>query len=139
MTMTQRTIVFVCQKNGGKSQMAAALMRSIVGPELRVVSAGTKPGSALNPQSVESLREIGVGVGDEHPKPLTPEMLETADLVVVLGGEARVPETAGTAIETWITDEPSERGIEGMERMRLVRDDIRRRVEALNARLSAAT
>ncbi|WP_271986306.1 low molecular weight phosphatase family protein [Pseudoclavibacter terrae] len=135
MTSSPRNIVFVCQKNGGKSQMAAALMRSVAGPEVHVTSAGTKPGTALNQQSVDSLAEIGVGVGDEYPKQLTPEMIDAADLIVVLGAEARVPEAAGVEIETWITDEPSERGIEGMERMRLVRDDIRARVEALHARI----
>lgn len=135
MTSTPTNIVFVCQKNGGKSQMAAALMRSIAGPKVRVTSAGTKPGAALNQQSVDSLAEIGVSVGDEHPKQLTPEMIDAADLIVVLGAEARVPEAAGVVIETWITDEPSDRGIEGVERMRLVRDDIRARVEALHRRL----
>lgn len=135
MTSTPTNIVFVCQKNGGKSQMAAALMRSVAGPEVHVTSAGTKPGAALNQQSVDSLAEIGVSVGDEHPKQLTPEMIDAADLIVVLGAEARVPATAGVELETWITDEPSQRGIEGMDRMRLVRDDIRARVEALHARI----
>lgn len=62
-------------------------------------------------------------------------MVRDADLIVVLGEEARVEDPAGTPVETWITDEPSLRGIEGMERMRLVRDDIRSRVEELHARL----
>lgn len=135
MTSTPTNIVFVCQKNGGKSQMAAALLRSVAGPEVHVTSAGTKPGAALNQQSVDSLAEIGVSVGDEHPKQLTPEMIDAADLIVVLGAEARVPEAPGVEIETWITDEPSERGIEGLERMRLVRDDIRERVSDLLTRL----
>ncbi|PPG38736.1 low molecular weight phosphatase family protein [Pseudoclavibacter sp. RFBA6] len=135
MTSSPRNIVFVCQKNGGKSQMAAALLRSVAGPEVRVTSASTKPGTALNQQSVDSLAEIGVSVGDEHPKQLTPEMIDAADLIVVLGAEARVPETPGVVIETWITGEPAERGIEGMDRMRLVRDDIHARVEALHARV----
>lgn len=130
-------VTFVCQKNGGKSQMAAALMRHLAGDGVVVTSAGTVPGAALNAQSVESLAEIGVGVGDEHPKALTPEMVETSDVVVVLGTEAQVAEVPGTLVETWVTDEPSERGITGMERMRLVRDDIRARVEDLERRLRA--
>ncbi|MBO1751123.1 low molecular weight phosphatase family protein [Actinotalea sp. BY-33] len=128
-------VTFVCQKNGGKSQMAAALMRHLAGDDVVVTSAGTAPGASLNAQSVEALEEIGVGVGDEHPKALTAEMIEASDLVVVLGAEAQVEATPGTRIETWITDEPSERGITGMERMRLVRDDIRSRVEDLHSRL----
>lgn len=128
-------VLFVCQKNGGKSQMAAALMRHLAGDAVAVTSAGTAPGTALNAQSVESLAEIGVEVGDEHPKALTPQMLEEADVVVVLRAEAQVEAPPGTALETWVTDEPSERGISGMERMRLVRDDIRARVAELHDRL----
>ena len=115
--------------------MAAALLRAAVGDSVTVLSAGTKPGTSLNAQSVDSLAELGIGVGDEHPKAITVEMVAAADIVVVLGSEAQVDEVPGTKFETWITDEPSERGIEGMERMRLVRDDIGARVEKLRARL----
>ena len=136
MTETRTaSVLFVCQKNGGKSQMAAALMRAAAGDGVEVFSAGTKPAAALNAQSVESLTELGIGVGDEHPKAITAAMVAAADVVVILGSEARVDEVAGTRFETWITDEPSERGIEGMVRMRLVRDDIRTRVDELRARL----
>ena len=135
MSTQQPSVVFVCQKNGGKSQMAAALMRDLAGGAVTVVSAGTKPGSALNAQSVQSLQEQGLDVGDEHPKALTADMIASADVVVILGAEARVDEVPGVRFETWITDEPSERGIEGMERMRLVRDDIRSRVADLHGRL----
>jgi len=61
--------------------------------------------------------------------------VRAADLVVVLGAEAHVDGDRGVVVETWITDEPSTRGIEGMERMRLVRDDIRARVDELRGRL----
>ncbi|WP_317230795.1 low molecular weight phosphatase family protein [Clavibacter sp. MX14-G9D] len=128
-------VVFVCARNGGKSQLAAALLRHAAGDAVHVASAGTDPGTSLNALAVESLAELGIEVGDEHPKPLTDDMVRAADLVVVLGAEAHVAGDQGVAVETWITDEPSERGIEGMERMRLVRDDIRARVEELRARL----
>lgn len=136
MTETRTaSVLFVCQKNGGKSQLAAALMRAAAGDGVEVLSAGTKPAAALNAQAVQSLTELGIGVGDEHPKALTAAMVAAADVVVILGSEAQVTEVAGTRLEIWITDEPSERGIEGMERMRLVRDDIRTRVDELRARL----
>ena len=63
-------------------------------------------------------------------------MVDAADLVVVLGREAAVESVAGTPVETWEIDEPSRRGIEGMERMRLVRDDIAARIDALLPRLT---
>ncbi|WP_068399648.1 arsenate-mycothiol transferase ArsC [Kribbia dieselivorans] len=133
-------VLFVCVKNGGKSQMAAALMRQRAGDTVEVHSAGTKPGSALNAQSEESVVEVGASMGREHPKPIDPEVLARVDRVIVLGSEATVDPVPGmrAAIETWETDEPSERGIEGMERMRLVRDDIATRVEALYGELAGA-
>ena len=135
MSPTPTSVVFVCKKNGGKSQLAAALLRAIADETVEVSSAGTSPGGALNAESVESLAELGIDVGDEHPKPLTPAMLAGADLVVILGDEAQLPEHTSVPVERWITDEPSARGIVGMERMRLVRDDIRARVAELHKQL----
>jgi len=138
---TEPRVLFVCVKNGGKSQMAAGLMRHLVATHparpVRVDSAGTKAGTALNSQSIESLHELGIDISDQHTQQLTDDLVRDADLVVVLGSEARVETIDGTAVEVWETDEPSIRGIEGMERMRLVRDDIAARVEDLARRLTA--
>jgi len=130
------SVLFVCVKNGGKSQMAAGLMTKRAGDTVTVESAGTKPGSAVNGLSAESLAEIGVDVSHNIPKPVTEEMVRAADVVVTLGREARVDEVSDTQFENWDTDEPSERGIDGLERMRLVRDDIARRVDDLYDRLT---
>lgn len=136
-TPTTPSVLFLCSKNGGKSQMAAALMRHLAGEDVLVYSAGTKPGKELNLQSVESLREIGVEVVGEYPKPIADDVLSRVDAVIVLGSEAKLEPQPGKRFEVWDTDEPSTRGIEGMERMRLVRDDIRRRVEQLHRELTA--
>ncbi|MCB1265551.1 MAG: low molecular weight phosphatase family protein [Mycobacterium sp.] len=134
--MTKPSVLFVCVKNGGKSQMAAGLMRKVAGDRVVVHSAGTAPGSAINELSAQSLLEVGVDITGEHPKPIDPALLREVDLVVTLGREARVEVPPGTRLENWDTDEPSERGIEGLERMRLVRDDITARVEELNEQLT---
>ena len=131
--------LFVCVKNGGKSQMAAALMEARAAGAVEVHSAGTKPGSAVNALSAEVVAEVGADMSAGFTKPIDPSLLARVDRVVVLGAEAvvePVPGMAGT-IDTWVTDEPSERGIEGAERMRRVRDDIDRRVQALLAELTA--
>ncbi|MBE7699869.1 low molecular weight phosphatase family protein [Oerskovia sp. Sa1BUA8] len=127
-----RSVLFVCVKNGGKSQMAAGLARQVA-PDVHVDSAGTAPGSSLNALSVEALAEVGVDLSGEQPKPLTPELVARADVVVVLGRDAQVATDDGTPVVVWDTDEPSLRGIEGMERMRLVRDDIAAHVRELLA------
>ncbi len=132
------TVLFVCSKNGGKSQLAAGLMRQLAGGSVDVYSAGTKPGKDLNPLAVESLAELGISVEGEYPKPVSEEVLEAAAVVVVLGTEAKLEPREGTRFELWETDEPSERGIEGMERMRLVRDDIRARVQKLHQDLTTS-
>jgi arsenate-mycothiol transferase len=138
MTESMKTpgVLFVCSKNGGKSQLAAGLMNQLAARIVTVYSAGTKPGKSLNPQSVESLAELGIDITGEHPKPITGEVLDAVDVVIVLGTEAKVEPREGTRFEVWETDEPSDRGIEGMERMRLVRDDLKARVRKLYAELT---
>lgn len=130
MTSTPR-VLFVCVKNGGKSQIAAGLASQLAGDRLEISSAGTQPGDKINALSAESLAELGIDISHEVPKAITDEAIRAADLVITLGSEAKVNHIDGTEFRNWDIDEPSLRGIEGMERMRLVRDDIRRRVESL--------
>ncbi|MGI6877895.1 low molecular weight phosphatase family protein [Microbacterium sp. gxy059] len=114
-------------------------MRRLAGGAIQVSSAGTAPGAALNALSAASVAEVGASMDGEHPKPIDPALLRTVDRVVVIGDEAVVeplPGMAGT-IETWALDEPSERGIEGEERMRLIRDQLDERVRRLAAELTA--
>lgn len=136
------SVLFVCVRNGGKSQMAAALMRRLAGDTVEVHSAGTDPGTKVNALSAEVVAELGADMSGQSPRAIDPDLLRRVDRVVVLGAEARVKyddddDNAGTLV-TWITDEPSDRGIGGPERMRLVRDDIDARVRDLLAELTAA-
>jgi len=133
---TVPAVLFVCVRNGGKSQMAAGLMRAVAGEGVEVHSAGTDPGAKINALSAQSLAEVGVDISDESPKPIDPELLGSVDLVVTLGREATVDAPDGVRVENWDTDEPSERGIDGIERMRLIRDDIDARVRTLAAQLT---
>jgi arsenate-mycothiol transferase len=131
------SVLFVCVKNSGKSQMAAGLMRKISGDSVHVYSAGTKPGDGINALSAESLAEVGVDISDEMPKPIDAQLLRDVDFVITIGREAHVEPVPGTRFENWDTDEPSERGIDGIERMRLVREDIAKRVTDLLTRMQA--
>lgn len=130
------SVLFICKKNAGKSQMAAALTRTHaaqLGVEIHVFSAGTQPGESPNDLSIQSLAEVAASHLVDSPKPVDPQLLACVDHVVVLGREAQVdmPDNARGTFERWDTDEPSERGIEGAERMRLIRNDIDRRVRVL--------
>ena len=136
MTTPHPSALFVCVGNGGKSQMAAALAEKHA-PGWEIHSAGTKPGTKLNAQSVEAIAEVGADMSGSHPKGVDPQLLRRVDRTIILGAAAQLelPADARGTLERWVTDEPSERGIAGMERMRLVRDDIDARVQGLVAEL----
>lgn len=137
--MTARpSVLFVCSKNGGKSQMAAALMRQTAGDTIEVHSAGTVPGPTINAESAAAIAELGADMSGETPQPIDPDLLRRVDRVVVLGTEAVVDHVDGMAgtIETWETVEPSLQGIDGTARMRLIRDDIAHRIDALATELT---
>jgi arsenate-mycothiol transferase len=82
MTETASTpsVLFVCVKNCGKSQMAAGLMRKRAGDTVQVYSAGTKPGTAINDLSAGSFAEVGVDISDQTPKPIDPQLLRDVDI-----------------------------------------------------------
>ncbi|MDN6154529.1 MAG: low molecular weight phosphatase family protein [Corynebacterium casei] len=130
-------VLFVCVGNGVKSQMAAALTALHAGDKLEIHSAGTKPGAKLNAMSVEAIAEVGADMSQEQPKGIDTDLLRGVDRTILLGKDAQLelPADAHGTIERWITDEPTDRRIDGMERMRLIRDDIDARVRALLAEL----
>jgi len=131
------SVLFVCVHNAGKSQMAAGLMTDLAGDAVEVHSAGTAPGTKVNAEGAASLAELGIDITTQQPKAITEERVRAVDVVVVLGQEAQVEPVEGTRLERWDTVEPSQQGIEGMERMRLIRDDIAARVRDLAGRLGA--
>ena len=137
--MTTPSVLFVCVRNSGKSQMAAGLMRQLAGDAVEVHSAGTAPGIAVNDLTVRALLEVGVDVTAEAPTPVDYELARTVDVVVTLGREARLDPLPGITVENWDTDEPSERGVDGLKRMRLIRDDIAARVHRLYSTLTDST
>ena len=136
---TSPSVLFVCVKNGGKSQMAAGLMRRLAQDTVIVHSAGTKPGSSVNTLSARALQEVGVDITGEQPTPVDYQLARDVDLVVTLGREVQLDPLPGTRVENWDTDEPSERGIDGLDRMRLIRDDIAARVHQLHTTLTGRT
>ncbi|GAA1740679.1 low molecular weight phosphatase family protein [Rothia terrae] len=132
MTETKPTVLFVCNSNKGKSQMAAALLEHEAPGKFTVESAGVKAsvGEPVNQQAAASLAEIGADMSTGTPTQLNEDAMRAATRVIVVGG-AQLPEVDGVEVERWETDEPSERGIEGEERMNLIRDDIHARVQNL--------
>jgi len=94
-----------------------------------------RPITFVNDLSAQALAEVGVDISGRTPTLIDQQLVRDVDVVVTLGREAHVDPVPGTQFENWDTDEPSERGIEGIERMRLVRDDIADRVADLLDRI----
>lgn len=128
------TVLFVCVSNNGKSVMAQGLMSHIAGDRAIVTSAGTHAKPGVNAQSVEVLAELGIDISNHQATQLTDDLVAAADLVIVLGTQAHVDPVGDTPVEVWETDEPSLRGIDGIQRMRLIRDDIAARIGDLRVR-----
>ena len=84
------SVLFVCVKNGGKSQMAAGLMSKIAGDTIRVHSAGTRPGTAVNDLSARALAEVGVDITGNTRTLIDPQLVRNVDVVVTLGREAQI-------------------------------------------------
>jgi arsenate reductase len=130
---TKPEVLFVCVRNAGRSQIAAALTHHLSDGWIGVRSAGSLPGEEIHPTVVEAMGEIGVDIHTEFPKPLTEEVVRAADVVVTMGCGDACPIYAGKHYEDWEIADPADQPIEVA---RQVRDDIRTRVEALVAQLT---
>ncbi|MFJ5879796.1 low molecular weight phosphatase family protein [Kitasatospora cineracea] len=121
-------VLFVCAENSGRSQLAAALLEAVGGASVRVLSAGSSPGCDIDPVALRLLEEVGLDVAGAFPKPLTPEVVATSDVVVTLGCGDACPVVPGRRYLSW--DMPDLKGLD-IESARSVREGLRARVTAL--------
>ncbi|WP_134325199.1 three-helix bundle dimerization domain-containing protein [Cumulibacter soli] len=135
MTSSRHTpiVLFLCVSNAGKSQMAEAIARQIAGRAIDARSAGTSPKTTVNELSARVVAESGADMATAHPKAIDADLLRAADRVVLLGTEVELAPVDGMRgqLERWPIVEPSHEGIDGIDRMRLIRDDINDRVVSL--------
>jgi len=125
---TKKTIMFVCVHNAGRSQMAAGFMRELGGERVEVLSAGSAPKDSINPIAVEAMLELGIDIANQKPKILTPEAVQQSDVVITMGCGDACPYYPGKRYEDWKLDDPAGQGIEPV---RIIRDEIKARVEVL--------
>ena len=130
------TVLFVCVHNAGRSQMGAGFLEHIGAGRVDVLSAGSAPGDQVNPVAVEAMREVGVDIADARPEQLTTDAVEVSDVVVTMGCGDACPIYPGKRYEDWALDDPAGQGIDAV---RPIRDEIRRRVEALVRQLLDAS
>jgi protein-tyrosine-phosphatase len=129
---TRPEVLFVCVRNAGRSQVAAALTHELSGGAVSVRSAGSAPADDIHQNVVEALGEIGVDIRHEFPKPLTDEVVRAADVVVTMGCGDACPVYPGKHYEDWEIADPAGQSIESV---RAIRDEIHGRVENLIAEL----
>ena len=122
------TVLFVCVHNAGRSQMAAGFLREIGGGEIDVLSAGSAPKDQVNPVAIDAMAEEGIDIANNTPKVLTVEAVKESDVVITMGCGDVCPIFPGKRYEDWVLDDPAGQGI---ETVRPIREEIRRRVQAL--------
>jgi arsenate reductase len=113
--------------------MAAGLLNQLGAGRVQVRSAGSEPTNRLNPTVVEAMREIGIDISQELPKPLTGAMVKEADVVITMGCGDSCPIYPGKRYEDWELEDPAGKDLDTVRR---IRDEIARRVRALVAELS---
>ena len=124
-----KTVLFACIHNAGRSQMAAAFFNQLADPaKAHAVSAGTNPGSRVHPEVVVAMNEVGMDLSGAPTTRLTPALAETVNVLVTMGCGDECPYVAGVVRDDWPLDDPKGKPIDVV---RMIRDDIRERVNAL--------
>jgi len=108
--------------------MAAGFMTALSGGKVEVLSAGSAPKDSINPVAVEAMAEVGIDIANNVPKVLTTEAVHQSDVVITMGCGDTCPFFPGKRYEDWVLEDPAGQGIEPV---RVIRDEIKKRVEDL--------
>ena len=112
--------------------MAAGFMNALGAGRVQVLSAGSAPKESINPIAVQAMQEVGIDISNNSPKVLTPEAVQESDAVITMGCGDACPFYPGKRYEDWVLDDPAGQGIESV---RVIRDEIKKRVEQLLSEL----
>ncbi|HOC12998.1 MAG TPA: arsenate reductase ArsC [Propionicimonas sp.] len=121
-------VLFLCTHNAGRSQMALGFFQALTGDTAVTWSGGSEPGTQVNPVAIQAMAERGIDISHEFPKPWTDETVRAADVVITMGCGDACPIFPGKRYESWDLDDPAG---QGLGTVRLIRDDLERRVRAL--------
>jgi len=123
----RKEVLYVCERNAGRSQLASAITSWIVGDKLFVRSVGLNPVGGINPTVLEVLAERGIPTGHLYQKEIVARTVHRADVVVLLGVDQR-PDIPGDRYVAWDIADPEGASI---EEARTIADDVERHVRAL--------
>jgi arsenate reductase len=123
-------VLFVCVHNAGRSQMAAGWVEYLAGGRVDVMSGGSQPATSVNNAAVLAMAEVGIDIASASPRAFTASNVQEADIVITMGCGDTCPIFPGKRYEDWVLDDPAGLGVDAV---RPIRDEIRRRVvELLN-------
>ena len=125
-------VLFLCVHNAGRSQMALGWFNHLAGGKAVAWSGGSEPGSEVNPAAIAVMKEVGIDIAREFPKPWTDEIVRAADVVVTMGCGDACPYFPGKRYEDWELDDPAGQDVAAV---RPIRDEIGARVRDLLASL----
>jgi len=134
-TTNPPSVLFVCVHNAGRSQMAAAYTTHLSGGAVEVRSAGSAPADSINPAVRDAMLEDGIDISDQKPKILTSDAVQASDVVITMGCGDSCPYFPGKRYLDWVLNDPAGQGVEAV---RPIRDEIKRRVQTLLTELGVA-
>jgi arsenate reductase (thioredoxin) len=134
---TEKTILFVCIENAGRSQMAEGFFNKYSPKGYKAISAGTEPVSQINPLAVEVMREVGIDIGNQKSKAITEDMTRNSAKIVNMGCMEResCPTLFLHNFLDWNIEDPKDKPIGKVEE---IRNEIDQRVKELVAGLKTS-
>jgi len=124
----QPVVLFACVHNSGRSVAAKVLTEHYAAGRVQVRSAGSEPGTGVNPMIAQVLAERGLSAAAEVPKLLDAATVQDADVVITMGCGETCPVFPGRRYEDWIVDDPAG---QDLVTVRAIVDDVDNRVQAL--------
>lgn len=129
-------VLFLCTHNAGRSQIALGYFQHLAGENAVAWSGGSEPGEKVNPAAIAAMREAGIDITAEFPKPWTDEIVRAADVVVTMGCGDACPVFPGKRYLDWELPDPH--GLD-VAHVRPIRDEIEARVRGLLTGLGVPT
>jgi arsenate reductase len=132
---SDKSMLFVCVENAGRSQMAEGFFRKYAPKGFMTLSAGTKPSGDINPLAIEVMKEVGIDISNQKSKDLTEDMMRNSTKIVNMGcmDKSFCPTLFITNVIDWGIEDPKGKPI---EKVREIRDDIDAKVRHLAAELN---
>lgn len=130
MVEKMKKVLFVCVENAGRSQMAEAFANEYGKDKVEALSAGTMPANEVNPVVLQVMLEKGFDLSKNKPKLITGQMVQEADMIIVMGCSAQgfCPAPLLNKVVDWGIEDPKDKPTENV---RAIRDEIKRKVKML--------